>query len=145
METGTQKINCQRSMEVSPAKGSLRHSPVFSLCSVMFTNTQVVDLTWSGPEAAKKGCACVNETVSYFFPADVCQDRFVAPKGGVRASLLTAFYSKTSAHPTENLPSLKGTLWHHRADLNDSKWGLAESESSDCKGYIRLRAGVCAT
>lgn len=105
-----QKINCQRSMEIIPAKGSVSHSPVFSLRSVMFTNTQVVELTWSGPEAAKKGCACVNETVSYFFPADVCQDGFVAPKGGVRASVLKSFYNKTSAPPTENLPSLKGTL-----------------------------------
>lgn len=40
----------------------------------------------------------------------MCQDGFVAPKGGVRASVLKSFYSKTSAHPTENLPSLKGTL-----------------------------------
>ena len=38
-----------------------------------------------------------------FSPADVCHDGSVVPTGGVRASALKSFHSKTSAHPTRML------------------------------------------
>lgn len=98
-------------MEMSQAKGSPSSSPVFSFCSVMFTNTQVADVTWSDLETARKGYSWVNETVIYSFLLCRCVSGWIcAPKGEIRASALKSFPRETSAHPTENPSSLTGTV-----------------------------------
>ena len=107
MERGTQKINCRGSMDMSPAKGSLSRRPVFSLCSVMFTNLRGADLTWGGPEAARKGCAWANEA-KLFFPCRCMSGWVLFPREeSEHQHWSRPSRSNTSACPTENPPSLK--------------------------------------
>lgn len=104
MERKIQKINCPRSVKMSPAKGHWNSSPV------MFTNMQVACLTWCSPEAAKKGCAWANEAWSYFFPCRGMSGWICGSKGKSQSIRLKSFHKQMSAHPTEKIPSPTGTF-----------------------------------
>lgn len=137
-------MNCQGSMDMSPAKGSLSRSSVFSLCSVMFTNPRVADLTWGGPDAARKGCAWASEA-ELFFPCRCVSGWVCIPKGRSQ-SFSTDVGHPVARHqhtPQRTLPPWKHTLRRHTADLDDSKWGLAESENLIAKDrYVCERVSV---